>query len=229
MNRGSIARCRALIAGLLALASATVSAAGFIDLRRMKAVTGDAGAGKPKAAACIGCHGPAGIAPVPMFPNLAAQKADYLYWSLVEFQRSARPDSPMTAQVAKLSDADLLDLAAYFSALPGAAAAVDVPPAARLDSRGAALFHAGDPIRGIPPCQGCHGVDANGHAASAVDVRYRAYPALRGQHANYVVQRLQDFRAGKRVDSSNDMIMRGVARTLDDDSMQAIATWLQSQ
>jgi cytochrome c553 len=226
MKSVPIVASRVMIAGMLALASLTAAAVDFIDLRRIEAVSGDAAAGKLKAGACIGCHGPNGIAPVPVFPNLAAQKIDYLYWSLVEFQRSARADSPMTAQVAKLADADLRDLAAYFASLPASTA---VPQTVAADSRGAALFRAGDPSRGIPPCQGCHGVEADGAAASSADARYRAYPALRGQHANYLVQRLQDFRAGKRVDSSNDMIMRGIARSLDDDAMQDIASWLQSQ
>ena len=68
----------------------------FIDLRRIDALRGDADAGKAKAAVCGACHGPAGIAPVRAFPNLAGQHAEYLYWRLVEFKREARPDSPMT-------------------------------------------------------------------------------------------------------------------------------------
>ena len=43
------------------------------------------------------------------------------------------------------------------------------------------LFLAGDPARGIPPCQGCHGAEARGPSISTG--QYAAYPSLRGQYA----------------------------------------------
>ncbi|HEY0231834.1 MAG TPA: c-type cytochrome, partial [Dokdonella sp.] len=214
-----------LLAASLLGVTAARAATDLIDLRRIDAVAGDAAAGKAKAAACMGCHGPAGIAPVPMFPNLAGQKIEYLYWALVEFQRAARADSPMTAQVAKLDDVDLRDLAAYFAAQPAAVAGAD---AATPDARAAALFHHGDPARGIPPCQGCHGIEAGGHPLAADAARYRTYPMLRGQHAPYLTQRLKDYRDGKLTESGNDRIMRGVARSLDDDSIDLLSSWLQA-
>jgi cytochrome c oxidase subunit 1 len=76
----------------------------------------------------------------------------------------------------------------------------------------------------MPPCQGCHGVDANG-SGIATD-QYAAYPSLRGQSAPYVVARLTHFRDGQPSDTSNAFIMHGAALTLGDDSIQAIAAWL---
>jgi cytochrome c553 len=61
-----------------------------------------------------------------------------------------------------------------------------------------------------------------------LEVQYAAYPALRGQYAPYIIARLTSFRQGLPHDSSNDMIMSGVARTLDDDAIQAVAAWLSS-
>ncbi|MEO5560597.1 MAG: c-type cytochrome [Dokdonella sp.] len=218
-------RARALAIALgLACVLPAAAAADFIDLRHMQAVHGDASAGKAKAAACMGCHGPVGIAPVPMFPNLAGQHAEYLYWQLVEFKREARGESPMTAQVAALDDTAMRDLAAYFSSLPGANASAAAAP----DSRGAALYREGDPASGAPPCQGCHGAQANGHPLAQDDVRYRGYPLLRSQHAAYLAARLRDFRDGKHTLSSNDRIMTSVAHTLDNDSIQALTTWIES-
>jgi cytochrome c553 len=171
----------------------------------------------------MGCHGPVGIAPVPLFPNLAGQHAEYLYWQLVEIKREARPDSPMTAQVANLDDTALRDLATYFSALPAATPVrADAP-----DDRGGKLYREGDPARGVPPCQGCHGADGEGHPLARDDAHWRAYPMLRGQHAAYVSQRLRDFRDGKHVLSSSDQVMRAVARTLDDDSIQLLGAWIE--
>jgi cytochrome c553 len=213
-------------ASLLACAAAHASDANdFVDLRRIEPLKGDANAGKEKAAICSACHGAAGISPAPAFPNLAGQYAEYLYWQLVEFKREARPESPMTSQVANLDDAAMRDLAAWFASLPPAPAS---PSTATTSDRGAVIYREGDPARGTPPCQGCHGADGRGNPLAADDVRYRTYPALRGQHADYVAQRLKDFRDGKHVSSSSDRIMTPVARTLDDEAIAAVANWLQS-
>ncbi len=221
----SIAR---LVGAALLAASASVAAdsADFVDLRRIHALEADANAGKDKAAVCSACHGANGIAPASMFPNLAGQRAEYLYWQLVEFKREARPESPMTSQIANLDDATLRDLAAYFASLPPPAQAA--PNAQSATSRGAALYREGDPAHGTPPCQGCHGADGTGHPWADADAAYRTYPKLRAQHADYVAQRLRDFRDGKHVSSSSDRIMTPIARTLDDEAIKAVAAFIES-
>lgn len=196
----------------------------FIDLRAPgAAITGNVEAGAQKANVCTACHGPTGVSPVPNFPNIAGQKIDYLYWSLVDFKRGVKPESPMTPILASRSDEDLRDLAAYFAA--------QTPPPSSGDAAsfadGARLFREGDPARGIVPCQGCHGANGDGRVDSDA-ARYRTYPWLHGQNPLYVTQRLQDFRDGKYLLSSNDHIMHGVARNLDDESIRQIAGWLQT-
>ncbi|MFI4969086.1 MAG: c-type cytochrome [Lysobacterales bacterium] len=216
--------CALTVAGLLSCAAASVAANGYLDLRRIEPLHGDALAGKAKATVCMGCHGANGVAPVPAFPNLAGQHAEYLYWQLVEFKREARPESPMTAQVATLGDADMRNLAAYFAAFPQGGTVAGVEPA----DRGGALYRDGDPARGIPPCQGCHGAGGNGHPLAAGDARWRVYPLLRGQHADYIVQKLKDFRDHRHTLSSSDRIMTPIAQSLDDASIDAIAHWLDA-
>jgi cytochrome c553 len=218
----SIARIVSL-ATLLAVAAAQAESAGFVDLRRIEPLQGDANAGKQKAAVCSGCHGANGVAPASMFPNLAGQRAEYLYWQLVEFKREARPESPMTSQLANLDDATLRNLAAYFASLPPPS-----PAQPQASSRGAMLYREGDPASGTPPCQGCHGADGNGHPWAERDPAYSTYPRLRGQHADYVAQRLKDFRDGKHVSSSADRIMTPVARSLDDDAIKSVAAWIEA-
>ena len=56
----------------------------------------------------------------------------------------------------------------------------------------------------------------------------RAWPSLRSQNSAYVVQRLQGYRAGTLRDSSNDFIIQGVAGTLDDASIEAVAAYVAS-
>ncbi|HEY6986105.1 MAG TPA: c-type cytochrome [Rhodanobacteraceae bacterium] len=212
-------------ASLFALASTLAGAHDFVDLRSIPPLHGDASAGKEKAAVCSACHGAAGISPAAAFPNLAGQHAEYLYWQLVEFQREARPESPMTSQVKDLDDATLRNLAAWFALQPPAPFNANATPAT---DRGARLFREGDPATGTPPCQGCHGADAGGFPLAADNSSYRTYPILRGQHADYVVQRLRDFRDGKHASSTSDRIMTPVAKTLDDEAIHAVALFIEA-
>jgi len=78
---------------------------------------GDAAAGKAKAAVCAGCHGAKGISATPMFPNLAGQKAAYLKKQMKAFRDGTRKDPTMSGMAKPLSDADIDNLAAYFSGL----------------------------------------------------------------------------------------------------------------
>ena len=214
---------------LFMVAWSTPAAPGFIDLRRIEPVHGDAAAGAQKAAVCLACHGANGVSVAPTFPRLAGQRADYLYHRLVSFKKAGPKDpyysiSPMTAMAATLSDDDMRNVAAYFAAQSLQITDISTPAAS--SARGAALFYAGDPSKGIPPCQGCHGAEASGVASVAN--QYATYPSLRGQYGPYVIARLTNFRAGLPHDTSNDFIMTGVAQTLDDDSIQALAAWISS-
>ncbi|MBL8298325.1 MAG: cytochrome c4 [Rhodanobacteraceae bacterium] len=211
-----------LYAIALLLASPFAAAGEFVDLRDAPAVGGDAAAGSAKVMVCVACHGPSGNAVVPAFPALAGQHAGYLYQSLAGFRRRADPASPMTAQVQTLSDQDLRDIAAYFAAqrrtAPIATATANAP--------GARLFRDGDPVRGIVPCQGCHGLDAQGHPQRMQAARYDYYPALAGQQSDYLVARLRHYRDSALADTSNARIMQGIAHNLDDTAIVDLAAWL---
>ena len=78
---------------------------------------GDAAAGKVKAATCGACHGANGISNNDMWPNLAGQKQGYLVSQMVAFRDGARKNPMMAPMAANLSDADIADLAAYYSSL----------------------------------------------------------------------------------------------------------------
>jgi len=81
------------------------------------AVAADLAAGKAKAASCAGCHGADGISNNPLWPNLAGQKAPYLVKQLKAFRDGARQDPMMSAMARPLTDADIENLAAYYSSL----------------------------------------------------------------------------------------------------------------
>jgi cytochrome c553 len=198
----------------------------YTDIRSIEPIHGDPAAGQKKATLCFACHGASGTPIAPTFPRLAGQRADYLYHRLVSFKHANPKDpyysvSPMTPLVAPLSDTEMRDLAEYFASQTPPATATAAAPGG-----GEALFLAGDPARGIPPCQGCHGANAAGPSISTD--QYAAYPSLRGQGAPYLTARLNSFHKNLPHDTTNDFIMGGVAQTLDDDSIQAIAAYLSS-
>lgn len=81
---------------------------------------GDSAAGQGKAAICSACHGVSGISIIPDYPNLAGQKESYIAISLKAFRAGERTGGNaalMTPMAANLSDADIDDLAAYYSGL----------------------------------------------------------------------------------------------------------------
>lgn len=76
-------------------------------------------AGKAKSTPCAGCHGVDGVSTVPSFPILAGQNRDYLYHALKDYKTGKRKNPIMAGQVEALSDADMQDLARYFSEQKG--------------------------------------------------------------------------------------------------------------
>jgi cytochrome c553 len=81
------------------------------------AQAGDAAAGKARAAACAACHGANGISANDMWPNLAGQKEGYLVAQITAFRDGTRKNPMMSPMATGLSDADIANLAAYFSGL----------------------------------------------------------------------------------------------------------------
>jgi cytochrome c553 len=211
---------------MLFVAGIALAGSRYTDLRSVEPIHGDPAAGEKKATICFACHGATGVPIAPMFPRLAGQRENYLYHRLLSFKHASPKDpyysaSAMTPNVAPLSDTDMRNLAAFFAS--------QTPPAtstAAAPGPGEALFLAGDPARGVPPCQGCHGADAGGPSISTG--RYALYPSLRGQGSAYLIARLTSFHKNLPHDTTNDFIMGGVAQTLDDQSIQAIAAWLSS-
>ena len=201
--------------------------AAWVDLRRQQPIIGDVRAGQARSTVCAACHGPQGLAIAPNFPDLAGQSATYLYVQLKTFKHGQRSDPIMSGQAATLSDTDMRNLAAYYASLPA-------KPAGHADaaSRGGRLFLDGDPARGIPPCQACHGTTGRGprvYPSDAPQPPWATFPRLHGQSASYVTKALDDFRSGARSGSSNALIMHGVAGTLDDADIQVLSSYIASQ
>lgn len=170
-----------LIAGFAALLIANIGIA---------AASGDAQAGKAKAAVCGACHGAAGISSISLNPNLAGQVPGYIAAQLKAFKTGERVNALMAGQSANLSDTDMADLDAYYASL---SANVDMQMSDEdkaLAEAGAMIYRGGFAERGISACMSCHGPSGHGIPKN--------YPRVSAQHKEYLEQQLLAYKKGER-------------------------------
>lgn len=101
-----------MLAVLILLTVVTASAQSF------DSPAPDIAAGKKRAAVCFACHSPDGISKIQIIPNLAGQKRAYLEKALRAYRDGQRQDPTMSAMAKPLSDADIVNIATYFSVQP---------------------------------------------------------------------------------------------------------------
>jgi cytochrome c553 len=78
----------------------------------------DVTAGRLKAeVACALCHGPIGVATLPNAPHLAGQQAIYLSEQLRNYRSGKRQNEVMNMIAKQLTDLEIAQLAAWFSAV----------------------------------------------------------------------------------------------------------------
>jgi cytochrome c553 len=168
--------------------------------------------------ACSKCHGATGISVSPLFPILAAQQVAYIQTELKLFRERGRSDPHARAfmwGIARgLTDDQIDGVAQYFASQPPARGAVSSNPA--LAEKGKSIFENGVPAREIPGCIICHGPNAEGISP---------FPRLAGQHRDYLVTQLQQFRGQLRESD----IMQPIAKNITDDEIAAVAEYLASK
>lgn len=81
------------------------------------ALAADPQPGRKKARICAVCHGPLGLSSAPDTPNLAGQPRTYLAAQLKAFRDGKRMHEVMTVIAHPLTDADIEDLAQWYSSL----------------------------------------------------------------------------------------------------------------
>jgi cytochrome c553 len=202
------------LASLIAMAGLALAA---FQAQASSLVEGSIEDGKAKSITCAACHGPEGNSANPLWPNIAGQNAPYILAQLKAFKEGARQDPLMTSQAMLLSDEDMADLAVYFESLPVAAQAVKDPGTV---GRGEGLYRGGNLDTGVAACIACHGPTGDGNPAAK-------YPALRGQHADYVAKTLRDYASGARTSDGKTQVMRDIAGRLTDDEIAAISSYVQ--
>jgi len=116
--------------------------------------------------------------------------------------------------VAALSDEDMEDIAAWYSSQQPTVGGAD-PEALEL---GASIYRSGNKDLSVAACSACHGPSGKGNEPAG-------FPALGGQHAEYTLLQLQQFRSGER-DNDPSGMMRTVVERLTDRELQALASYL---
>jgi len=203
----------ALTMALLFAVNAHASEAPSVLKLRMGA--GNLGTGKNKAELCQGCHGEKGMSPDGRVPNLAGQYAYYIAKELRDFQKGIRTHQIMSALAQTLDDADLSDIALYFSSqekMQGKAQKFNV--------HAWKIFNKGDVSRKIPACVSCHGENGKGKAPNI-----STYPVIGGQNREYLQAQLVSWRSGERRNSPG-AVMNSIARDLNDEEIEVLSNYI---
>ena len=186
---------------------------------------GDAAAGESKVAMCAGCHGNDGNSMVSSFPKLAGIGEKYMTQQLRMVKSGERVIVEMTGILNGSSDQDLQDMAAYYDSKTRQTSGaqnitlIGISNADEALEYGEKVYRGGNLKTGVAACTGCHSPSGNGNDPAG-------YPALGGQHADYIAKQLLAYRRGERASGGNAAIMQGVAANLSDKEITAVANYI---
>lgn len=209
-----------LIARNMRLLVAAIAMSGFAV--GVHAQVGDPVAGEAKAGLCGGCHGVDGNSEDATYPRLAGQYAGYIVKQVKDFQKGHRTNNETMAGMAAMvgSDEDAKDIGAYFAQqkMKGSL----TKPNNDLAAQGEKLFREGNAKTGVYGCINCHGEKGKGKAKNI-----STFPVIGGQHRDYIVKQLKEFREGARNNDPAGM-MGAIAKKLTDKEIEAVAEYLSS-
>lgn len=176
-------------------------------------------------APCMQCHGAIGEGlAAGDYPRLAGQSKAYLVKQMQDFKKGQRRDPVMQVFAQVLKDQQISDVAEYYASLPAwqlgkqawsTIPTSPVPPA----SLGLVLAQQGNWDRGIPACFACHGQKGAGIAPS--------FPALAGQHKNYLIKQLTAWQSGTRTNDPQGL-MKAVAQKMSPEEIASVSTYLEN-
>ena len=148
-----------------------------------------------------------------------------MFQQLLHIKNKERVIVEMTGLLDASTEQDLWDMAAYYQkqkrSLSGAEEIklVNVSDPSEALALGERIYRAGNLKSGVAACTGCHAPSGAGNGPAG-------YPALGGQHADYVEKQLLAYRRGERRSGGNAKIMQGVAEYLSDDEIKAVANYI---
>ena len=175
-----------------------------------KPLSVDLAAGKALAEReCKACHGVDGKGAAPAIPHLAAQRERYLLGALQAYKDGKRTHAALREIATHMSDADALNLAAYYASLP------PVQSAPEKDAKRDSPYEHGKALASA--CSKCHGEDGNSKIAGT--------PSLAGQQPQYLVIAIQEYLKKERKAAPMHALLPGMTR-LD---MESLALYFASQ
>ncbi len=164
---------------------------------------------------CIACHAIDGNSVITANPKLAGQHPEYLSNQLTNFKSGERANAVMSGMAGMLSDADMHAVAEYFSKQTLNLGQAKTNGAGSLGEK---IYRGGIQANSVPACASCHGPAGDGLPVK--------YPRLGGQHTEYVLNQLRQFRLGARA-NDEAKVMRTIAAKLTDQEMEAVADYIQ--
>ncbi len=162
---------------------------------------------------CAACHAADGNSVISVNPKLAGQHPEYLEKQLTEFKSGKRANAVMSGMASTLSEAEMKEIATYFSSKK---IALDKAATNGVGSLGEKIYRAGNAATGLPACASCHGPNGSGLP--------KQFPRLSAQHADYTVVQLKAFRTGER---ANAPMMMAIAAKMSDVEMLAVSDYIQ--
>lgn len=164
--------------------------------------------GRQKSQVCAACHGADGNSPNPAVPSLAGQPRQFLVTALFMFREGRRKDPQMSPFAEKLSNADFNDLALFYTSQKMA------PPTRKTAPEKMAQ---GKAISEKNNCTACH---------TASLVGQQQMPRLAGQHYEYLLEQLKQFKATTRGDM--DGTMTSAAQALSPADIEVLADYMSA-
>ena len=162
--------------------------------------------GERKHGICVSCHGIGGRSFKVHYPILAGQRASYIVRQLNDFKEGRRSDPIMDGIAAQLTEQDMRDLADFFASR-GPYSGRFKPDSAKA-ARGRRMARSAH-------CADCHPA----HADSGIG----ASPRIQGQHYDYLVKQLREFRDGLRTNDGG--VMQGIAQSMSDADIDDLANF----
>lgn len=204
-----------LFTTIFALAVSSVTAASLAQ-----DIKGDANAGQVKNAMCIGCHGIKGyqssFPEVYKVPMISGQSADYISAALHAYKKGDRKYPTMRSIAETLTDQDIADLSAYYSAHGAVAGApLTAKPAKEPSAEVQALLNKAS-------CASCHGANYS----TPIDP---SYPKIAGQHADYLFVALKAYKVDNNAKVGRaHPIMGAMVKQYSNAELKAMANYLAS-
>ena len=161
---------------------------------------------------CVACHAADGNSSTPANPKLAQQHPEYLIKQLQEYKSGKRENAIMKGFASSLSDDDMVNISYWLAsqkATPGFAQEKDL---VRLGER---IYRGGIAGRNVAACASCHSANGAGSPSQ--------YPRLAGQHAEYTLDQMNQFRSGVRKNSAQ---MTKIAAYMTDEELRAVSDYI---